>query len=82
MRSQIVLLIAVAALAACDRGERGPVKSASQAPASSQAPRADVGQLPSQQPPQADAKKETQTPVQGQADAREGDQRQHFDKKS
>ena len=66
----------------CDRAERGPVKSASQYPTPSQGPRTDVGQLPSQQPVQPDSSKESQPPVQGQADAREGAQRQHFDKKS
>ena len=82
MRSQILVLIAVAALAGCDRSDRGPVKSAAQQPAPSQAPRADVGQLPSQQPAQPGAATGSQTPVQGQADARESGQRQHFDKKS
>ena len=82
MRIQIIALIAVAALAGCDRGERGPVKSATQYPTPSQGPRTDVGQLPSQQPVQPDSAKESQPPVQGQADAREGGQRQHFDRKS
>jgi hypothetical protein len=80
--AMLAAVLCVTALAAgCDRSDRGPVKSASQ-PAPSQAPRADVGQLPSQQPPQADATTRREPPVQGQADARETEQKQHFDKKS
>lgn len=81
MRSQIIVLIAVAALAGCDRSEREPVKSASQQAAPSQAARTDTGALPSQQPVQADVTTGRETPVQGQADARESDQKQHFDNK-
>lgn len=84
MRLDFILLGAAfcAALLAsgCDRSDRGPVKSAQQFPTPSQGPRTDVGQLPSQQPVQTGAPKESQPPVQGQADAREGGQRQHFDK--
>jgi hypothetical protein len=76
-------LCAAALAAGCDRSERGPVKSAAQPPAPSAAPSAGASRpLPSQQPPQADATTKQEPPVQGQADAREQEQKQHFDNKS
>ena len=82
MRLELVVLVAVAALAGCDRGDRGPVKSAAQQPAPSAAASAGASRpLPSQQPPQADATTKEEPPVQGQADAREQEQKQHFDNK-
>jgi hypothetical protein len=81
--SKLVFAASVGALAlvGCDQqGPQGPAGSPPKSSATTPSAGASTP-LPSQQPPQPSAKSEPQTPVQGQADARESAQKQHFDNK-
>ena len=89
MKSKAALLVGVLALflGGCDRSDQRPASTAVQERSSSApALRADAGGPPdaarpdpTAEAPRADSQRQQEPPVQGQADARQGEQKQHFD---